>query len=221
MRPPSSAAEGSESSMSSITEVPDGEPVAGVLGWDLLKTLPFLLDTPGLQLIWQRQANPPAGATRLPLIEIKGYPCVDLMLGGVCKFRAVVQTSGTGFTLDTGFIKRDAATLWQNARHGHGTESPSPIEADDDALPFDHKLFDEPYSTRWLEIGYGDCKQTLEISPDNDRTPRRATRDSAARRCGALWPCSTGRAERCGSSRRLPRRKSPSLARTARNLRPH
>jgi ankyrin repeat protein len=198
MRPPSSAAEGSESSMSSITEVPDGEPVAGVLGWDLLRTLPFLLDTPGLQLVWQRQANPPAGATRLPLIEIRGYPCVDITVGGVVQVRALVATFGAGFSIDAGVIKRDLATLWQNARHGYGADSDVPIKADDDALPFDHKLRDEPYSTRWLEVSYGDCKQTLDITPEHNRTsaPADARLGSKALRRtlalfdgpgGALW----------------------------------
>ena len=36
-----------------------GEGISGALGWDLLKTLPFVLDEPGLQLVWQQQAQPP------------------------------------------------------------------------------------------------------------------------------------------------------------------
>jgi ankyrin repeat protein len=170
LRSRSPAARGLNSAMSSMTELPDGGQIAGVLGWDLLKTLPFLLDSPGLQLTWQRQAAPPAGATRLPLMEIKGRPCVDLILGGDCRIRALVHASGTGFTLNTGFIKRHAVNIWQNARHAFGTESPSSPNADDDALPINHNLHDEPYSTRWLEIAYGDYKQTIEVSPDNNRT---------------------------------------------------
>lgn len=173
LRSPSSAARGLESSISSITELPDGEPFAGVLGWDLLKTLPFLLDIPGLQLTWQRQATPPEGATRLPLVMLKGCPCVDLTLGDDCKVRALVLVPGpgSGFTLNTEFIKRQAPNLWQNARRAYGTELLSPIHTDDDALPFEHERYDEPYSTRWLEIGYGNHMETLKVSPNNDPSP--------------------------------------------------
>jgi ankyrin repeat protein len=172
LREPTGKNPASAASMPAKRDLPDGEPCSGVLGWDLLGTLPFLLDMPGLQLTWQRQAAPPEAATRLPLMKIKGSPCVDLMLGDGCKVRALVHASGSGFTLKTGFIKRHAADLWQNARHAFGTESFSPIRADDDALPFDHESFDEPYATRWLEIGYGDHKEMLEISPDNDPSAR-------------------------------------------------
>ena len=198
MRSPASVAGEPQPTLLSVTETPDGEPVAGVLGWDLLRTLPFILDTPGLQLIWQGQANPPAGATHLPLIEIRGYPCVNIMVGGVVQVRALVATFGAGFSIDAGVIKRDVATLWQNARHVYGADSDAPIKADDDALPFDHKLRDEPYSTRWLEVSYGDCKQTLDITPDHNRTsaPADARLGSKALRRtlalfdgpgGALW----------------------------------
>jgi hypothetical protein len=35
-----------------------GTGISGVLGWDLLKTLPFLLDMPALQMTWQRKPRP-------------------------------------------------------------------------------------------------------------------------------------------------------------------
>lgn len=150
------------------TDLPDGEPCSGILGWGLLGTLPFLLDEPGLQLTWQRQAAPPEGATRLPLVRIKGSPCVDLTLGDGRKVRALAHVSGSGFTLNSRFIRGHTTDLWQNARHGYGSESRSPIRADDDALPFDHERFDEPYSSRWLNISYGERRETLEIGLDNN-----------------------------------------------------
>jgi len=55
-----------------------GEGISGVLGWDLLKTLPLVLDVPGLQLEWQRQTTPAEGATRVPVIEKAGCPFIEI-----------------------------------------------------------------------------------------------------------------------------------------------
>ena len=58
-----------------------GEGISGALGWDLLKTLPFVLDEPGLQLVWQQQAQPPEAAVPLPVTEIEGKPFIEITAG--------------------------------------------------------------------------------------------------------------------------------------------
>jgi hypothetical protein len=55
-----------------------GVGISGVLGWDLLKTLPFVLDEPALKLEWQHEATPAEGAIRVPVIENGGGPFIEV-----------------------------------------------------------------------------------------------------------------------------------------------
>ena len=90
-----------------------GEGIAGVIGWDLLGTVPFLLDEPGLQLTWQRQVAPPLGGKRLALLDPGKYPIVEVVIGEGIKARSFVNLSGLVTAFRPRFLYANAHKVWK------------------------------------------------------------------------------------------------------------
>ncbi|MCU0779545.1 MAG: ankyrin repeat domain-containing protein [Akkermansiaceae bacterium] len=145
-----------------------GEGISGALGWDLLKTLPFLLDEPGLQLVWQPQAQPPEAAVPLPVTETDGKPFIEITLGNGCKTPALVNSTGLAVCIQQAFMRAHAAKLAIGPTYSSWARF-FVSEADDDALPVAAMIERWP-SDRWLEVECGGLKQTLPsiVSPLKD-----------------------------------------------------
>ena len=89
-----------------------GEGISGMLGWDLLKTLPFVLDEPALQLEWQREATPAEGATRVPMIE-KRWPPLHRNHGGQgLQILAMLNSAEASVSIQRPFLRNHADQLW-------------------------------------------------------------------------------------------------------------
>jgi ankyrin repeat protein len=138
------------------------EGISGVLGWDLLRTLPFLLDEPALQLTWQREAKPADGATRLPVTEKFGCPFIEATLGEDCKALAMVNTAGVSVAVQRPFLKRHMAQLWQG-QVSRGESIFYGPQGDDDGLPVGEAVEGWPTS-RWLMVGCGGSQDMLTIT---------------------------------------------------------
>jgi ankyrin repeat protein len=145
-----------------------GEGISGALGWDLLKTLPFVLDEPGLQLVWQQQAQPAEAAVRLPVTEIDGRPFIEITLGKGCTTPAAVNSTGFAVCIQQPFLRAHAAQLAIGPAYS-STARFYDSDADDDALPVAAMIERWP-SDRWLEVECGGLKQTLPsiVSPLKD-----------------------------------------------------
>ena len=145
-----------------------GEGISGALGWDLLKTLPFVLDEPGLQLVWQQQAQPPEAAVALPVTEIDGKPFIGITLGNGCKAPAAVNSTGRAVCVQQAFMKAHAAQLASGPAYSFSARFYD-SDADDDGLPMGPMVERWP-SDRWLEVECGGLKQTLPgiVSPLSD-----------------------------------------------------
>lgn len=151
--------------MSMETVKMHGEGISGVLGWDLLRTLPFLLDEPALQLTWQREARLGEDAVRIPVIEKYGCPFIETTLGGKVKTLAMINTAGFAVTVQRQFLKQHLKELWQGRINAGNAVFYGP-PGDDDALPV-NKVVDEWPKSRWLTVGFGGAQemQTLFLSP--------------------------------------------------------
>lgn len=136
--------------------------VAGAIGWDLLRTLPFLLDEPGHQLVWQRQAAPPEGAVPVPVTEWHGYPHVEVTLGNGCKALALLIADGPyEVAIRRDFVKLHQERIWQGPKRAIHGMSNRAMADDDDGMPVDLLMWERPNVGRWLDIECGGMKATL------------------------------------------------------------
>jgi len=88
------------------------EGISGALGWDLLRTLPFVVDEPALQLEWQRVATPVEGATRVAVIEKVGLPFIEITAGTGCKTQAMLNSAEASVSIQRRFLRNHADQLW-------------------------------------------------------------------------------------------------------------
>ena len=139
-----------------------GEGISGVLGWDLLRTLPFVLDEPALQLEWRREAAPADGAIRLPLTESHGCPWVAVTLGGNCQARAMVNTAAVAVVVQRPFLTRQTDALWDGQAIAGGSTF-FVGRADDDNLPVG-PLIQRRSSSRWLAVACGGEPELLPVT---------------------------------------------------------
>ncbi|MCX6874060.1 MAG: ankyrin repeat domain-containing protein [Verrucomicrobia bacterium] len=146
-----------------------GAGISGVLGWDLLKTLPFVLDEPGLQMEWQREATPAAGATRVPVLEMDDRPFIEITIGKGCKVLAMLNTAGAAMAIQQPFLRKHAEQLWDGPviRHNYTFFGDAPDDAD--GLP-PVKDMEFLRSSRWLAVACGGLQQMLPatIIPHDD-----------------------------------------------------
>ena len=151
-----------------------GEGISGVLGWDLLKTLPFVLDEPGLKLEWQREATPAEGATRIPVMEKNGYPFIEITAGKGCKIPAMLNSAGDSVSIQKPFLKKHAEQIWNGpvidksiaCLYTFYDQTP-----DDDGLPVRENL-GSLGSSRWLTVECAGMKQMLRATIDPRDKPR-------------------------------------------------
>lgn len=139
-----------------------GEGISGVLGWDLLKSLPFLLDEPALRMTWRRQAAPPAGAVRLDLTEKFGCPFAGITLGDDCRVEAMVNSAAVSVAVQRPLLERHAESLWHGPLIAIGSTFHG-ARADDDNLPLGEVAGGLPMA-RWLEVAYGDTREMQPVS---------------------------------------------------------
>ena len=153
------------SAMSQETVKMYGEGISGVLGWDLLRTLPFLLDEPALQLAWQREAKPDDGAVRLAVTERYGCPYIETTLGEGFKTLAMVNTAAVAVAIQRPILQRQAALLWHGQVNAGGRIFYGP-QGDDDGLSMGEVVEGWPTS-RWLMVGCGGSQemQPITLSP--------------------------------------------------------
>lgn len=142
-----------------------GEGIAGVLGWDLLGTLPFSLDEPRLRMTWQRKAEPPEGAVRLDLTEKGRCPFVDVTLGDSCATPAMVNSAAVSVALQRPFLAGHAEALWTGPLIATGSGYHG-LPGDDDNLPLGDAA-KSMRNSRWIEVGIGGEKeqQPAAVSP--------------------------------------------------------
>ncbi|MEI6653155.1 MAG: aspartyl protease family protein [Verrucomicrobiota bacterium] len=146
-----------------------GEGISGRLGWDLLKTLPFVLDEPTLQLEWQREATPAAGATRVPMIEKDGRDFIEITAGKGCKSMAILNSAEPSVFIQRPFLRNHADPLWSGPVIAH----PATFRAyvpDDDELPLGKGMESLP-SGRWLTVECAGLKHLLPASIDPSNEP--------------------------------------------------
>ena len=153
--------------MSQETVKMHGVGISGVLGWDLLKTLPFVLDEPALQLEWQREATPAEGATRVPVIGKSGRPFIEITAGKGCKVLAMFNSASQSMPIRMPFLNRHAEQLWTGPVIARKSEFFS--HAPDEGLPL-AKIMESFPTSRWLEVECGGLKQMLPavIDPRNE-----------------------------------------------------
>ncbi|MCX6877445.1 MAG: ankyrin repeat domain-containing protein [Verrucomicrobia bacterium] len=148
-----------------------GEGISGVLGWDLLGTLPFVLDLSCLRLEWQRQAMPAEGATRVPVIEKNGYPFIEITAGNGCKALAMLNTAGGPACIEKSFLRKHTDLLWSGPTRMDSFNFVSPKE-DDDRLPRGNimQVLALPTS-RWLAVECAGMQQVLPVMIDPRDVP--------------------------------------------------
>ncbi|MCX6872832.1 MAG: ankyrin repeat domain-containing protein [Verrucomicrobia bacterium] len=147
-----------------------GAGISGVLGWDLLQTLPFVLDEPGLQLEWQREATPAEGATRVQVIEKSGCPSIEITAGTGHRILAMLNSASAAVSIRMPLLRKHANQLWigpvrTGAYISYGTKD------DDDGLPVG-KFVESSPSSRWLAVACAGLNQVLPatIDPRNEPT---------------------------------------------------
>ena len=146
-----------------------GEGISGVLGWDLLKTLPFVLDEPSLQLEWQREATPAEGAMRIPVLDKNGYPFIEITAGKGCKILAMLNSADNTVSIRKPFLKKHAEQIWNGPvialRSTFFDQTP-----DDDRLPVRENL-GSLGSSRWLAVECAGMKHLLPATIDSRDKP--------------------------------------------------
>jgi ankyrin repeat protein len=92
-------------SMSSSARELHGEGISGVIGWDLLRSLPFTLDYGKLGLTWRSELVPPEGAHREVLLRDQKLPMIGVTVGDGVKATALINTVfGVAVSVRPGFV---------------------------------------------------------------------------------------------------------------------
>ncbi|MBN8457607.1 MAG: ankyrin repeat domain-containing protein [Verrucomicrobia bacterium] len=146
-----------------------GEGIAGVLGWDLMGTLPFLLDEPRLSMIWQKRAEAPEKAERLDLSIRGGCPYAPVKLGESCETEAMVNTAAVSMAVQRPFLVRhESDGIWNGPLISLGSAYFG-LPGDDDGLPLGDAV-QMMRTSRWMEVGIGGVReaQPAAISPRAD-----------------------------------------------------
>jgi ankyrin repeat protein len=133
-----------------------GEPLSGLLGWDLLCSAPFLLDYPALTLTWQKQAAPGETAVKMPLLAPHTVPWVEVTAGSGAKARAIINTAGTTLTVEHSFLLANHEKIWRGRRSGGPLQYLGP-PTDDDPLDPGPVIMRWP-AERWVTVDWGGRK---------------------------------------------------------------
>jgi ankyrin repeat protein len=135
-----------------------GEPLSGLLGWDLLCSAPFLLDYPALTLTWQRQPAPGETAVKMPLLAPHAVPWVEVTAGSGVTARAIINTAGTTLTVEHSFLLANHEKTWRGRRSGGPLQYFGP-PTDDDPLDPGPVVMRWP-AERWVTVDWGGRKVT-------------------------------------------------------------
>ena len=156
--------------LSQLTKEAYGHPISGVLGWDLLSTLPFDLDPGTLSLTWMKEATPPPGATRTDLINRGGYPFAEAVLGDGAQAWMMVNTSGTHTMIDSPFAADHLEAVW-NGRKSAANVTSYFVRPDDDNLEMP-QVARLGGTGRWLDVEClgGRAQTPAKIHPEPNRT---------------------------------------------------
>jgi len=130
-----------------------GEGLSGLLGWDLLRSLPFVLDYPALTLTWQQQAAPEAKAQKMPLLPPFTVPWTEVTAGDGVKARAIINTAGTALTVEHSFLLANLEKLWRGRRSGGFLQYFGPPTDDDRLDP--GTLVSRWPAERWVTVDWG------------------------------------------------------------------
>lgn len=158
------------STLSKISMEMYGHPITGVLGWDLLSTIPFHLDLGNLHLVWQAQADPPADAVSSRILNRGGFPFVETTLGEDVPALMMVNTSGTHAMFDADFVMANGDRFW-NGRKTADSSTSFFVEADDDRLPLPQVARLGPQG-RWVRTTFlgRESEMPAVIHPERNRT---------------------------------------------------
>ncbi|MCX6877509.1 MAG: ankyrin repeat domain-containing protein [Verrucomicrobia bacterium] len=162
-----------------------GEGISGALGWDLLRTLPFVLDEPALQLEWQRVATPAEGATRVPVIEKVGLPFIEITAGTGCKILASLNSAEVSVSIQRRFLGTHADQLWvgpvRTVKAIHYN-----TKTDDDGVPVGKNVELLP-SSRWLAVECGGLRWMLPADMQSAEINSLDKRSMGEVQLGAGW----------------------------------